>query len=105
MAFGIHREEALVAVYRALDELNAVRAPELQIEPVPTTSLYGPDGTLTSLELVNLVVALEQDLADNHDLIVTLADEKAMSLRNSPFLTVATLADYLVKVAAEPQHV
>lgn len=64
------------------------------------TPLFGTKGILDSLALVNLIVALEQALEEEHDVIVSLADERALSQRQSPYRTIGTLADYVVRTAA-----
>lgn len=61
-----------------------------------TTALFGREGCLDSLGLVSLVVGVEQALQDELNLTVSLADEKALSQRHSPYRTVETLADYAV---------
>lgn len=61
-----------------------------------TTALFGRDGCLDSLGLVSLVVGLEQALQDELNLNVSLADEKALSQRQSPYRTVGSLAAYAV---------
>jgi len=57
--------------------------------------LFGQGGKLDSLGLVNLIVAVEAMVEDELDVTITLADEKAMSMKNSPFRTIQTLADYI----------
>jgi acyl carrier protein len=67
------------------------------------TPLFGRQGLLDSMGLVTLVVAVEQAIEDELGLSVSLADERALSQRNSPYRTVGTLADYagtLLEVAA-----
>ena len=61
-----------------------------------TTVLFGREGYLDSLGLVSLVVSTEQALQDELNLTVSLADDKALSQRQSPFRTVGSLADYAV---------
>jgi acyl carrier protein len=56
--------------------------------------LFGKDGALDSMGLVTLIVAVEQAIEDRFDVSSGLADEKAMSQANSPYRSVATLADY-----------
>jgi len=51
----------------------------------PDLVLYGGAGKLDSIGLVNLIVATEQRLEDIFEISLTLADEKSMSQRNSPF--------------------
>jgi acyl carrier protein len=60
------------------------------------TPLYGNDGPLDSLALVNLISDLEDLVSEEYDSIITLADEKAMSARNSPFLTIQTLSQAVI---------
>ena len=58
--------------------------------------LYGNNGPLDSLALVNLISDLEDLISEEYDSIITLADEKAMSARNSPFLTIQTLSQAVI---------
>jgi acyl carrier protein len=58
------------------------------------TALFGREGILDSLALVSLVVAVEQAIEDELGVSVSLADEKALSQRHSPYRTVGTLAEY-----------
>jgi acyl carrier protein len=58
------------------------------------TRLFGPGGVLDSMALVGLVVALEQAIEDRYGVTVPLADEKALSQRDSPYRSVTSLAVY-----------
>ncbi len=58
------------------------------------TPLFGREGVLDSMGLVRLIVEVEQALEDEYGSPVSLADEKAMSQRSSPYRTVGTLAAY-----------
>jgi acyl carrier protein len=58
------------------------------------TRLFGRDGALDSLGLVTLIVAVEQALEDQYGVSVSLADEKAMSQKHSPYRTIGSLAEY-----------
>jgi acyl carrier protein len=62
------------------------------------TKLFGPDGLLDSLGLVSLVIEIESQIASNAGSTIVLADDRAMSQRNSPFRTVGTLSDYIVSL-------
>jgi D-alanine--poly(phosphoribitol) ligase subunit 2 len=61
------------------------------------TSLFGPTGLLDSVGLVSLVLAVEQEISDLLGVSVSLADEKALSQRHSPFRTIGTLVDYAAR--------
>jgi len=59
------------------------------------TTLVGHKGILDSLELVNLIIAVEEKIEEEFDLVITLASEEAMSQENSPFRTVTTFTEYI----------
>jgi len=59
------------------------------------TPIFGTKGNLDSLGLVSFLVNLEQYIEDKYGIPITIADEKAMSLKNSPFRTINTLSEYL----------
>ena len=65
------------------------------------TTIYGNDSRLDSLGLVNLLVTIEQNIEDEFDASLTLADERAMSQKHSPFRTIGSLADYIVMLLKE----
>lgn len=64
------------------------------------TPLYGGDSGIDSLSLVRLIVALEGAAQRQAGRRITLADEKAMSMRSSPFRTAGSLAALLAARAA-----
>ncbi len=66
----------------------------VDVELTGETELFGENGVLDSMGLVTLVVAVEQAIEDRFDKTVALADEKALSQANSPYKTVAALAQY-----------
>lgn len=82
-------------IFNALTNL----ADELESEdlrnPNKDTKIYGIDGNLDSLALVSLIADLESELSEKLNINIVLADEKAMSMRNSPFRDVATLTQYI----------
>lgn len=70
---------------------------ELQetIELSLDSKLFGGNGPLDSMALVNMVVELEELIEDDYGKSIILADEKAMSRRTSPFSRVQNLIDYV----------
>jgi acyl carrier protein len=92
----VERSQVASAVLAAIEELNQDLPSGAVLEPAPDTVLFGKGSRLDSLGLVNLIVAVEGALADELDVEITLADEKAMSQTSSPFRTVNTLVDYIV---------
>ena len=94
-------EKITQLIFDALDEINAQLPEEQQLEKSLTTSLYGEKGKLDSLGLVNLIVAVEQKLQDELGLTITLATERAMSQKNSPFRSVQSLLNYITLLLEE----
>src|SRR5262245_36424414 len=88
-------DQVLQVVYQALDEINPQLPADRRLKKSPDTALFGHAGSLDSLGLVNLIVAVEQAVEDELGASLTLADEKAMSQSSSPFRTIGTLAAYV----------
>ncbi|AJQ26093.1 hypothetical protein [Pelosinus fermentans] len=88
-------------ILHEVSELNEQLDHKVAIENGENAGLYGLTGVLDSLGLVTLIVAVEQAIEDELGLAISLADERAMSQKNSPFRTIGTLADYIVKVSQE----
>jgi acyl carrier protein len=92
-------------VIDTLKGFNAELQNEVLANPTLETSLYGLNGNLDSLGLVSLIADLEQRINDEFSTDLILADERAMSARNSPFRNVGSLAEYIEKLlAAEPEN-
>ena len=66
-------------------------------QPSAESALYGNDGVLDSMGLVNLLADVEDAVSEQFGAAIALADEKAMSARNSPFLTIKTLAQAVLE--------
>jgi acyl carrier protein len=91
------RERVLDIVRHAVDDLNQeLRYDELN-NVSERTRLHGTTGGLDSLSLVSLIVGIESQLGDEFGKNIVLADEKAMSLRNSPYRDVGALVDFIME--------
>jgi acyl carrier protein len=88
-------------LFETIDEINEQLPASQRIEKKISTSLFGEDGGIDSLTLVNLIVAAEQKIQEELECTITLADEKAMSQKNSPFRSVESLAGYIVMLIRE----
>lgn len=86
-----------------IDEFNAQSDKDKQIEKGSDIMLFGDGGVLDSLGLVNLITLIEEHVEDEYDLTITLADEKAMSRKTSPFRTVGSLIAYVSELLEENQ--
>jgi acyl carrier protein len=89
------REAVLSLVVHTLGDVMRARARELPAALDEDTPLLGRGSVIDSLGLVTLIVEIEQRLEERHGIIVTLADERAMSRRDSPFRTVGSLAHHV----------
>ena len=97
----MEEEKILAAVFEAIDEVNAVLPPEGQIVKDRATVLFGEGGTLDSLGLVKMIVAVEGKLQEHFGTVVTLANERAMAREENPFRSVGSLAEYAAEVLKE----
>ncbi len=91
-------EEILEIIYESVDNINEDLPKNKRLKKSQDTVLYGKGGQLDSLSLVNLIVSIENLIEEKYDKDIILADEKAMSLKNSPFRTIKTLSDYIHKI-------
>ena len=88
-------DKILTSIYKAIDIVNPNLTSEMKLEKSQETILFGENGKLDSLGLVNFIVAIEGEMADAFGVEITLADEKAMSQKNSPFKNIDNLAKYI----------
>ena len=88
-------ENIVAAIYRAVDWINGELPPDRQLNKAPETRLLGSQSVLDSMHLVSLIVAIEREVEDTLGMALTLADERALSLKASPFRSVQSLADYI----------
>ena len=95
------KEKIQQSIFNSIDSLNANLPNEEYIEKSNKTALFGSGSKLDSLDLINLVVAVEQNIEDEFDVTITLADERAMSQETSPFRTIGTLMDYIEMLLGE----
>ena len=82
-------------IIECLQDLNDDIESESLENPNKDSRIFGDDGALDSLALVSLISDIEEEINDNFGKEVTLADEKAMSQRKSPFSTVESLTEYV----------
>ena len=95
------KNKSLNVIYRSIDEYNNQINDELKIRNSTNTILMGSKSNLDSLGLVNLLVIIEQNIEDEFDVSIAIADERAMSQKHSPFRTIGTLAEYIYMLLKE----
>ena len=87
-------------VINAANELNNLLDNKLLTDRGSDCELYGQSGMLDSIALVTLIVKIEEKIEAKFDTPIILANEKAMSQKRSPFLTIGTLSTYIESLIA-----
>ena len=87
-------KEFIIESFSSFLRENDLSTVEINIEKVV---LIGSRSPLDSMDLVNFIVELEENLEEELGLAIALTDEHAMSQRTSPFLNISTLSEYVCK--------
>ena len=95
------KKKIYTIVCDAIDEINENYPDNSKINKESKTILFGGGSSLDSLGLVNLIVAIEQNIEDELDVNISIANEKAMSQKSSPFKTIESLVEYIFKLIKE----
>ncbi|PAF45176.1 acyl carrier protein [Helicobacter sp. 11S02596-1] len=88
-------------IYKSLQNLSEELEDDALKSPNEGTKIYGGGGSLDSLALVSFISDLEESISDELGIDITLADEKAMSQRNSPFKDVQSLCAYIEELISQ----
>ena len=94
----IKHEEVLKLIKDEIGYINESFKLKKSIEPNENTVILGPNSSFDSLAFVHLVSAIEDWMDDNYDIMIVLADEKAVVNPNGPFNNVGTLATHTVNL-------
>ena len=92
----VTKNKILKIIYSSIEDINQQNS--LNIERTPDGPLFGFRSDLDSLGLVNLLVNIEENVNDEFDVSISIADHRAMSQEKSPFRSAGTLADYIIKL-------
>ena len=93
--------EIVNALYNAIDEFNKSREEHEHLIKSEMTPLLGGDESMNSLSLVDFIIIVEEKILEYFDKSIIIADDKAMSERNSPFINIDSLSKYLYKILNE----
>ena len=94
-------QSILPSIYRAIDWINEELPADRKVIKSPETLLLGPSSVLDSMQFVTLVVTTEREIQETFGVALTLADERALSMKASPFRSVQSLADYIAGLITE----
>lgn len=67
------------------------------------TILFGPNSKIDSLSLVTVIVDLETAFYNDHNIEISLTDDRAMTRQISPFDCISSLVDYVYEIINENQ--
>lgn len=92
----IDKNEIIGIIFNCIEDINQKNGSH--ISKTVNTELFGPESALDSLGLVNLIVGVEEAINEKYDISINIADERAMSKRNSPFRSVESLTDHILEI-------
>jgi hypothetical protein len=95
----LSKQECTNLICEAYKQLLSPEQPALKVNG--ETRLFGPTALLDSAALVSLLVEVEQQINDLVGTEILLADDRAMSQKQSPFRNIGTLAEYVVMLLGE----
>ncbi len=107
MSVDVDKDRVLEIVRSSVEEhLLDMALPGESSAPSPgelreDTVIFGREGFLDSLGLVALVLSIEQQVNDEFDVAISIADDRAMSQKHSPFRTIGRLSDYVSMLVTE----
>ena len=91
-------------IIRSLNELVEVLDVQIIGSVDSNTRIFGQEGVLDSMGLLTLITDLEEGIEDEFGVSLILADERAMSQKNSPFRTISSLSQYIGILIEEERH-
>lgn len=87
-------------VQSAIAALNEELSVGERIDPKGATRLIGPRGTLSSLQVVNLVIHVEEGISERLGMTLDLTTNEQLFNEAGPLQTVETFIAYLSKAVA-----
>jgi acyl carrier protein len=97
----INKERVVALIKRSVIE----QSPDAGEDIHDDAALFGDGGLLDSMGLVNVTLDVEQQINDDLGIDITIADDRAMSRKHSPFRTIGSLADYVIELIHESDGV
>ena len=93
--------DILQLLLRTAADMNSSFTRPIEVEKGADAILFGPEGALDSMGLVQFITEVEAVVEDEVGTSIVLANERAMSQRRSPFLSIGSLASYISELLAE----
>ncbi|NCB38755.1 MAG: hypothetical protein EOM80_08295 [Erysipelotrichia bacterium] len=84
-------------ILESLKELNQLLPPDQQLPLSPETKLFGSEGLLDSLGLINLVVILEERIYNEFNVEVTISGDLSTLQQDNTFKNIQTLSEHITR--------
>jgi acyl carrier protein len=97
----MNKSEIFQIVELQLNALNETLPDDQKFNVSHETMLFGRGSSIDSMSLVSVIVDLESYFLDEHDIEVSITDDRAMTREISPFDNVKNLVDYLYELINE----
>ena len=94
-------KEILTIVLDGIKSIGEMEDNPALLNPTENLRLFGGDGVLDSVGIVMLMTEIEEKIEDELKKSITLADDRAMSQKTSPFRSVKTLVRYIQNLLKE----
>jgi acyl carrier protein len=92
---NVSRDQIVQLVQQCVCQLGEELEVSALKDPTEETPLMGEKSGVDSIALVSLIVEIETRFAEEYNVEVVLADDRAMSSLRSPFRRVGALVDYV----------
>lgn len=94
-------EDVQGAVFSALTELQDLEGRVIW-DPISTESkIFGPEAPLDSMSFVSLMAIVEEKVLDATGVAITVASDKAFSLKYNPFKNAKSLVQFIIEEIGE----
>ncbi len=95
------KDDITLILLKICNELNEQLKNKIEIDKSGEAVLFGSNGVLDSLGLVNLIVLVESEIEIKYGKSLTLIDGASLPKENSPFRTIETFAAYLTDLLTQ----
>ena len=97
----IEKKQIIELIFEAFDEINPLLPEDKKLEKNIKTEIYGANGILDSLGLVNFIVIMEEILERKLGVSVILSNENTLSQTSNLFKSVDEFSNYLINLLEE----
>lgn len=94
------QEKIKQIIIDSVKDLNEQLDDDNKLQISDNMSIFGKEGKLDSLDFVNLMVIIEDNIFKVFNKSITIVSEKAFSLKYNPFADVEKLTHYIQSILA-----